>query len=396
MANDNKKGFKTIEVSSEELAEKAREHRKKTIKRAIQIVVGVLLVVVVVELLFALRSYDSYTVQDAIQRSRSGSAQYAQFQNYLLEYSKDGISCRNNKEVLLWNQSFEMVTPKVEVEGDYLVVYDAGGTQLFLLKESGLIKKIETNAPIQTVCLAEQGTVAVLMKEDQEAQVKLFDTKGVELANGTFYVSKGGFPVDIALSQDATKLAVSLVDVSQGRVDTTIAFYNFGSVGQSEIDNNVGMFTFEGIVIPEIDYMSGSKLVGIGTGRILIFDGGQKPEIAKEIKIEQEMLSVFHNDKYVGYVYDNKGVENSWHIKVLDLYGNAVMENDTSLAYEKVEFLSNNEICVTNKTQCEIFTLHSIKKFSYTFENELYQILSESRQGYTLIFKDTIEKVILK
>ena len=266
-----------------------------------------------------------------------------------------------------------------------------------MLAESGLIKEIKTTSPIQTVCLAEQGTMAVLMKEGNEAQVKLYDKKGAELANGKFYGEQGSFPVDIALSKDATKLAVDMVDVSGGTVATTISFYNFGRVGQSEIDNNVGTYTFEGMLVPEIDYISNSRMIGVGTGKILVFDGAQKPELSKEIVVEQEILSCFHNEKYIGIVYDNIEVENSWHIKVMDMRGNVVMENDTTIAYDRIEFIEGDEICVTNATECEIFTTHSIKKFSYTFDRELYKILSHGDgQNYTFIFKDTIEEVKLK
>jgi hypothetical protein len=73
------------------------------------------------------------------------------------------------------------------------------------------------------------------------------------------------------------------------------------------------------------------------------------------------------------------------------------MENDTSVAFDKVEFLSNNEVCVMNPTECQLFTTHSIKKFSYSFDKELYKVLAgDTEQNYTFIFKDTIEEVKLK
>ena len=397
VADIKKKKLKTIETNYEELDEQIREHRKSILKRGIQVIGIVALLVIGVELFSALRSFDDYEIRDSIDRKSSGSTQYEMFGDYLLEYSNDGISCVSGNRDIVWNQSFEMASPKVQICGDYLAVYDAAGTKLFILTESGLQKSLEMTSPIQTVCIANQGTVAVLMKENQESQVKLFDKKGNELANGKFYGDKGGFPIDIALSHDGTKLAVDMIDVTAGQVNTTISFYNFGSVGQSEIDNNVGTYTFEGLIVPEIDYVSNSRMIGMGTGTLLVFDGTQKPELSKEIYLEEEILSFFHNDKYVGIVYDNIEVENSWHIKVMDMRGNTVMENDTTIPYDTIEFLSNKEICVRNTTQCEIFTVHSIKKFAYEFDKELYTVFATGGvQNYTFIFKDTIEEVKLK
>ena len=397
MADTKKKDFKTIETDYEELHKQTLERRKEFIKKGIKIALVIFVLVICVEIMYALRSFDSYDVRNVIERSRSSATQYAKFNECLLEYSNDGISCIGANNEVVWNQSFEMISPQIEMCGDYLAVYDAGGTKVFVLTESGLQKSIETSSPIQTVCIAQQGTTAVLMKEDEKTQVKLFDVKGNELANGVFYDKQGGFPIDIALSFDATKLAVDMVDVSKGNVSTTINFYNFGSVGQSEIDNNVGSYTFENLLVPEIDYVSNSKMIGVGTGKVLIFDGAQKPDISQEIIIEQEILSCFHNDSYVGIVYDAVDEEKYCHVKVMDFHGRTVMENDIDIVYDEIEFLENNEICVRSATECQIFTTHSIRKFSYTFDTELYKILAgDNGESYTFIFKDTIEEVKLK
>lgn len=391
------KGFKKVGGNLKELDEQLRQHRINNLKFWMRILLLVAFLVLTVKIILILRTYDTYEVTNTTEKSSGVTTQYEMFGSYLLEYSNDGVFCIGKNNEVMWGQSFEMMSPKVVSYGDYLVVYDSGGTQIFIITDGGLQKKIETSLPIQTVCLAEQGTIAVLMKENMVSQIKLFDKKGNELANGKFYGDKGGFPIDIALSRDGTKLAIDMLDVSAGGVNTTISFYNFGSVGQSEIDNNVGTYTLEGILVPEIDYVSNSRMIGIGTGKILVFEGSQKPELAREIVIEEEILSCFHNDRYIGIVYDNVDEEELWHIKVMDMRGNAVMENDTSIAYNDIEFLSNNEICVTNASECQIFTTYGIKKFSYTFDNELYKIFSgNTEQNYTFIFKDTVEEVKLK
>ena len=397
MAKEKKKNLKTIETNYEELDQQVREHRKANIKLLFRIMLTIGLVVLGIKIVFALRSYDSYEITNSVERSASNVAQYHLFQEYLLEYSNDGIACMGTNNAVMWNQSFEMVSPKIVMCEEYLAVYDAGGTQIYIMTGGGVQKRIETASPIQSACIARQGTVAVLMKENDISQVKLFDQKGNELANGKFYGDKGSFPVDIALSYDGTKLAVDMVDVSNGAVNTTISFYNFGSVGQSEVDNNVGTYTFAGVLVPEIEYVSNSRMIGMGTGRMLVFEGAQKPELTREIPIEEEILSYFHNEKYVGIVYNNVDDEELWHIKVMDFRGNTIMENDTSIAYDSIEFLANNEICVTSSTECQLFTTHSIKKFSYTFDKTLYKILAgNTDQNYTFIFKDTIEEVKLK
>lgn len=397
MANNKHKGFQTLETNHEELNEKIRQHRKKMLRRIIEILVLVVLVLIIINLIYAVQKYDDYEVKSSIERESTNVTKFEEFSDYILEYSNDGVLCMTKSGNPVWNQAFEMVSPMIEICGEYLAVYDQGGTQIYILSQEGLQKKIETTSAIQTVGLAKQGTVAVLMKENDESTIKLFDKKGNQLANGKFYDDKGSIPIDIALSKDASKMAVSMIDVTGKEVSSSVTFYNFGTVGQSEIDNNVGTYSFDGILIPEIEFVTDNRMIALGTDKIIVFEGSQKPEIAREIQMTERVQSFFYNEKYIGMVYDNPESENAWHIQVMDLKGKTVTECDTEIAYEKIEFLSNNEICIMSKTECEIYTRLSTKKFSYTFDKEIYSIIANGNgQNYIFIFKETTEEVRLK
>jgi len=221
--------------------------------------------------------------------------------------------------------------------------------------------------------------------------------KGKELTNGEFYEEKGSFPVDIALSNDAQKLAVDMLDVTEGSVRSTVSFYNFGSVGQNEIDNNVGTYTYDDTFISEISYVASNRMIAIEDSGYIVFEGAQKPAPKREVKFKTEVQSVFYDNKYVGIVYSSPKKEGCWNIKVYDMAGKTVMENETTIAYDKIEFLDNNEICVRNTHDCELYTIHGIRKFSYTFDKDIYKILSGSdSQSYTFVFNGERDEVRLQ
>ena len=176
-----------------------------------------------------------------------------------------------------------------------------------------------------------------------------------------------------------------------------ISFYNFGSVGQNEIDNNVGTYTYEDIFIPEIEYVSKDRMIALGNSKFLIFEGAQKPKLKKEIVLEKEVSNVFYTNKYLGTSYSNNDEAGTMHLCVYDMSGNIAMENDTDMQYTNVEFNSNNEICLTNQYECEIYTVHSIKKFAYTFDTAIYKILYESGvNNYIVIREGAMDEVRLK
>ena len=393
----DKKDFREVETNVEEIEEKIMLHRRKLFNRVVRIILILVACVAAAGLWMALRSYTSYEIKNTIELGDKSASRYKSFLGNILEYSNDGIVYMDGTGAQIWNQSFEMVSPQVTICENYVAVYDKNGTDIYLLNDAGLVKNLETTMPISTVCVANQGTVAVLMVEDKNYFVKLYDKGGKELAGGEFFGEQGSIPVDIALSYDAQKLAVDMVDITSGTLNTTISFYNFGSVGQNEIDNNVGTYTYEDIFIPEIEYVSKDRMIALGNSKFMIFEGAQKPKLKKEIVLEKEVSNVFYTNKYLGTSYSNNDEAGTMHLCVYDMSGNIVMENDTDMQYTNVEFNSNNEICLTNQYECEIYTVHSIKKFAYTFDTVIYKILYESGvNNYIVIREGAMDEVRLK
>ena len=295
-----KEGFKTVETDLEELEEKIHDHRKKIFKRIVITIIAVLAVFAAAQLWMALRSYDSYDIKNSVDQGDKSAVQFGTFCGNVIEYSNNGAVYMYGNGELIWNQAFEMASPHIEKCETYMAIYDKNGTDLFIMNKEGVVKEIDTSLPISTVCIARQGTIAVLLNDGENYYVKLYDTAGKELASGEFYGEKGSIPVDIALSFDAKKLAVDMMSINAGKVSTIVSFYNFGSVGQNEIDNNVGTYTYEDVLVPEIAYVSDKKMIAIGDSEIIIFDGKEKPAEKTKVELDKEADNVFYSDDYVG------------------------------------------------------------------------------------------------
>lgn len=396
MTMAEKAGFKTVETDLEELNEKIAQYRKKILLR---ILIGVAVAVVIgigVFLFMKFRTYDSYVIKDTIETGQESSSMFYDFCDNILEYSNDGAVYKDNKGNLIWNQAFEMTTPMVNQCQEYIAIYDKGGTEIFLMDTKGVKQEIKTSVPIKTVSVASQGTIAVLMREKVNYFIKLYDKKGKELANGEYYGNQGCIPIDIALSYDAQKMAVDMVDITSGKSDTNITFYNFGSVGQNEINNNVGSFSYDSTIVPNIRYISNDTLVAVGDSSVMFFSGNQKPKLEKTIDFTSTVESIFYNEKYIGISYSNQDADGTHRIVVYNNKGKKVMEHDTEIAYSSIEFLSNNQICVHNNYECEIYSIDGIRKFKYAFDTTLYKILYEGNGNtYYFVLEGKTQKIKL-
>ena len=398
MAEKNKRGFHTVEEPDmEEYERKLREHRVKVVRRTVILIVTVLAVSAGLWVFMALRHYENFDVGSSVDRADTEATKFADFGGNILKYSNDGAFYTDTANELIWNQTYEMAKPTIDMCEDYLVIYDKKGTQIYIMTSQGLVSNIETTMTIEQVSIAAQGTVAVLMGDQSNSYLVVYDKNGKELVNGAIYGEDGGYPIAIALSNDAIKLAVSMLDINDGNVKTTIAFYNFGSVGENEIDRIVSANSFSDMVIPQLDFVSDDRMVAYGDSEIAIFEGTQKPKLAQEIPLTGEAKSIFNNNKYVGVVYSNNDEKLTHHVAVYDMHGFTVMEKDFSQEYTEIGFLSNNEVCILNDHSCDIYTVRGIYKFHYDFDEELYKVISGGTGlNYTIILENSTEKVRLK
>lgn len=398
MATTNKSGFRTVgETETNEYKRKLREHRLHVLKRTAVIIFVLVLIVIGIALFMAFRQYTGFDITSSVERSDTAATKFDEFRGNVVKYSNDGALYLDTENELIWNQTYEMSNPQLDMCEEYLAIYDKKGTKIYILTKDGLQGSIETTMPIDQVCVAAQGTVAVLMKKSTTTYLAMYDKTGNNLVSGEIHGEQGGYPVAIALSHDAIKLAISMININDGNVKSTVAFYNYSSVGQNEIDNCVGAVSFSDMVIPELEYIGNDTMLAIGDSEVAVFEGTQKPQLSIEIPIEKTAKSIFYNNSYIGMVFDNEDEVVTRHMVVYDTRGKKVMEKDFDMEYTRIEFLSNNEVCIRNETECDLYTLRGVHKFHYEFEQPLYRVLpGASALNYTFVLQDETEEVRLK
>lgn len=397
MADNRKVGFRTVDNDVDDLKIKIRQHRIKLLRRTIGVVFLLAIIFGGYEIYSRLRNYDDYSVQSRIQRDDSSTTNFELFQGNILKYNNDGAVYTSLSENLIWNQAFEMQDPIVSICGNYVAIADQQGTTVYILDVNGLLGQFETSMPIESICVASQGTIAVLTQKDGTSIIQLYDKEGKKIASGAIHIENGGSPMDIALSMDATRLAVTMVDISTGIANTTIAFYNFGSVGQNEIDNIVGSYSYENTIIPEIEYLENDEMLAFGDSQIIVFEGEQKPKEKNTVKLEKEIQSIFYDSEYFGVVYSNEDKNETYTMEIYDFKGNQKISEKIDLNYDKIYFLQNHEVCVQSQSACAIYTDKGVQKFYYSFDDAIYKVLSGTTgRSYTFILNGFTEKVRIK
>lgn len=393
----DKQAYRVVTSDVNEMNEKIHRHRRRILILTVLVVVLLLGSVGGTYVYLETRNYTEYEVLESMKREDSSGTQFAVFQGNIIKYSKDGATCISTDNHMIWNQTYEMQSPVVDTCEDYAVIADKNGENIYIMNLLGPCGEIKTTMPIQRVQVANQGIVAILMEQNGTGYIHMYDKEGTFLAGGEVHTENSGYPLDIAISNDGKKMAVSLLNVNEGDVKTTIRFYNFDSVGQKEIDNITGEYSYADMVFPQVEFLTNDIMAAFGNGKTVIFEGEEVPQVTNEISTELEIRSIFYNDTYVGFVYANENSEASYMMQVFDLEGNEVLSKSFGVEYQEIGFLENGEVCVRGESECDIFTLRGREKFHGNFEKSIKKVLSAGGiHNYIFLREGETQRVRLK
>lgn len=197
------------ELYSREYQQNMQRHRKRVLTIAISSAVIIILACVAIYLYNIYRTYTDYVVVNEIEKNENEVASYVLMNDLLVCYSMDGVSCYDKDYKQLWNQSYEMKKPMIDICGSYMAICDTGGTRCYILGEDGFKGEVDTQLPIKRLEVAAQGSVAVLLEDGDVNRINYYDRLGTLLAENKAPIEKSGFPLDISLSNDGLKMAVS-------------------------------------------------------------------------------------------------------------------------------------------------------------------------------------------
>ena len=392
----SKNSYRLVEQEVEQLERRIRRHRWK--------VAGIICLVIVLAFaaLFAMdyiskrKSYTEYEVLESIERKDSVGTKFAEFCGNIVKYSNDGAVCIDAKNRQIWNQTYEMQDPILDFCEEYVAIADRNGKQIYVMNAEKTWGFIETTMPIQQIHVANQGTVAVLLERDGVGYIQLYDKKGTFLAEGALHAENSGYPLDIAISNDGKKMMVSMLDVSDGQLNSTITFYNFGTVGQNEVDNIVCSYAYPGVIIPKVEFLTNDIAVGLGENCLILYEGTQKPVVNETISLNREVQSVCYNEEHIGLVYDSEETVSGHEMEVYDVEGAKVLNLNLPIEYEKVEFLNSGELYIGDELQCVIYTMDGIKRFQGSFEKDVHQVIHVNGRQYVLVMAGATEIIKLK
>lgn len=353
---------------------------------------AVVLIVIIIMRIFHV--YEG--VRELADYSKKGTDNYyyAEFQDGIIRYSRDGVAYLDHKNDELWNQPGQIKTPDIIINDNAFVVVDNGGNTIMIFDEKGLKGEITTTLPIEKASVSEQGIVAVILKNEYSPKIMVYDIAGNVLVEVQAAALGTGYPVALALSKDANLLGVSYAIVEGTTLKSKLVYYNFGSVGQGKADNMVTSDTYEDVIIPYLFFVDNSTSVAVSDAGFMLYEGKQIPELAQKVDVEKEIKSVFHSQKYIGMILNNTG-QAGYELCLFNLNGKQVMSEEFQGDYGQVKISDDKVIMLEGSRGC-IFEIRG----RMIFKGDLGMDTSEmvplnGRNKYLLMNSNVVKKVRL-
>lgn len=357
------------------------------------IAAGVLILAVV--LVYALvknnKVASSYEVVTSMSRGDDTSVYYCMMRKGMVKYSKDGVAMTNKSGTVLWNQTYEMASPTMTSAGDYVAVGDIGANTIYIFNEYGQLGHVSTDVPIQEIQISEQGVVAAVLSDTSSNYINLYDKQGNSLGSIKASLENTGYPLAIALSPDASKLAVSYLIVKSGSMQSRIVSYDFSDV---EGDHLLDTQELEGLY-PKAVFLDSREVVLFGEKGFVLYQADSK-KIETQENFESEINSVFCTNQKLGFIFKNEDDNGKYRMEIYNKAGKKSSTYYFDLDYSGMT-ADDDEVILYNDEEMLIYQMGGRVRFRGTFNTAVTGVMPSWEDGlYWLIDDQSLREIRIR
>ena len=357
------------------------------------IAAGVLILAVV--LVYALvknnKVASSYEVVTSMSRGDDTAVYYCMMRKGIVKYSKDGVAMTNKSGTVLWNQTYEMASPTMTSAGDYVAVGDIGANTIYIFNEYGQLGRVSTDVPIQEIQISEQGVVAAVLSDTSSNYINLYDKQGNSLGSIKASLENTGYPLAIALSPDASKLAVSYLIVKSGSMQSRIVAYDFSDV---EGDHLLDTQELEGLY-PKAAFLDSREEVLFGEKGFVLYQADSK-KIETQENFESEINSVFCTNQKLGFIFKNEDDNGKYRMEIYNKAGKKSSTYYFDLDYSGMT-ADDDEVILYNDEEMLIYQMGGRVRFRGTFNTAVTGVMPSWEDGlYWLIDDQSLREIRIR
>lgn len=376
--------------------EKIKSHKFTIFYRTTLIIILIGAVIAGVYIQWKNKIYTENTVTSSIETTITPDRKLMPLAGYLLSYSKDGASCMDAKGNAVWNETYEMQNPIIDVCQNVVAIGDYNGRNIYIMNTTGSMGSVTTTKPVRDFSVAANGVIAVVLDDKEVTLIYLYDAQGNELVHFRTTMGESGYPVSVSISPNGQLICVSYLYVDSGQMKSSVAFYNFGAVGQNSTDNYVSGYDYLDTVVPFTRFLDNKTAIAVSDDRIMFYSGAQKPVSIAENLVSDDIQSVYYGEEYIGLVFNSTESSNRYRMDVYNKAGQLVQTIEFDIEYTDIVF-HNDQIIIYNETTCLVYNSNGVQKYAGNFDKSALTLIPlSSGYRYMVVTPDSIDTIELK
>lgn len=376
--------------------EKIKSHKFTIFYRSTLVIILIAAIIAALYVQWKNKIYTQAAVLSSAEINITQDSNLLPLSGHLLTYSKDGAGCMDVKGNAVWNQTFEMQNPIVDICQNVVAIGDYNGRTIYVMNTSGIMGNITTNKPIRDFCVASNGVVAVVLDDTDTTWIYLYDSQGKELIYFRTTMKESGYPINVSISPNGQLVCVSYLFVDSGQMKSSVAFYNFGDVGQNSTNNYVSGYDYLNAAVPFTRFMDNRSVFAVADDRVMFYDGTQKPTSVFEGLLSEDIQSVYYGGEYVGLVFNSTEGSSRYRLDVYHKSGTLKQSLEFDIDYRDILF-HENQIIIYNETECSIYNVNGAEKYTGTFEKTALMLIPQSNAyRYMVVTPDSIDLIELQ
>ena len=369
-------------------------HRLMKVIRIAALVAVLIFVIWILHRMYQNTTFTDYDIISKEMRNDSDTSEYTAYNGHILKLSRDGAEAFEGNGRAIWNITYEMQEPHASTCGDFVALADEQGTEIFVASSAEDMSRISTKLPILDFCVSKQGVVAAVLEDAGNSWIRLYDKQGEELASIKCSMAESGYPMDISLSPSGYLLAVSYVRVEGEDMRSSVAFYNFGEVGANESDHYMSGYDFKETMIPRVKFLGDSTAFAMGTNKMVIFSGSQKPEKSYEYNFDTRVKGLFYSEDRIVLIRES-ALDGGYTASVYNLSGEELITIPFDLDYIDAQ-VTKDRMVIYSDTHMIVYDLKGIVKYDGAFdESTLLVSPTNDARKYILVNRETVKQIRL-
>lgn len=376
--------------------EKIKSHKFTIFYRTVLVLILIAAIIAALFVQWQNKVYTGNVIVSSIETHIIQDAKLMPFADCLLTYSKDGASCMDAKGNAVWNETFEMQNPMVDVCQNVAAIGDYNGRTIYIMNTEGSLGSVTTNKPVRDFSVAANGVVAVVLDDVNVTLICLYDSDGEELVRFRTTMKESGYPVSVSISPSGQLVCVSYLFVDSGQMKSSVAFYNFGAVGQNSTDNYASGWDYQDTIVPFTRFLDNRSIFAAADNRIMFYSGAQKPVSVAEHLLSDNIQGIYYGNEYIGLVFNSTEGSSRYQLDVYNKSGQHVQTIGFDIDYQDIVFYEE-EIIIYNESDCLIYNTGGIQKYEGSFsKTALLLIPLSSRYRYMVVTPDSIDTIELQ